>query len=66
MLDSVNSLCYNVTHKLVTSGRKQGRLTMDQSANILGELNQEIDLESWETGDEEKEREQLEELFGPQ
>jgi hypothetical protein len=35
-------------------------------ADILGELNQDYDLEKWENGEEEKEREQLEELFGPQ
>lgn len=39
---------------------------MDQSANILGELNQEIDLENWENGEEEINRKQLEELFGPE
>ena len=35
-------------------------------ADILGELNQVTDTSEWESGEEEKNREQLEELFGPQ
>ena len=48
---------------IMRAGNNQGG-KMD--ADILGDLNQDYDLEKWETGDEEKERKQLEELFGPQ
>lgn len=36
-------------------------------ADILGELNQENDwMEDWESGEDEKNQQQLEEMFGPQ
>jgi hypothetical protein len=57
MLDSYDSLCYN-------EGKKQGGKKM--TADILGEMNQTTDTSEWESGEEEKNREQLEEMFGPQ
>lgn len=33
-------------------------------ANVLGELNQDYNLEAWESGEEEKDRQQYESLFG--
>ena len=34
-------------------------------ADLLGEMNQTTDTSEWENGEEEENRKQLEEMFGP-